>query len=254
MDLADVPGRRSLRPRRGGRAPTGSGAARAPRGPGRVDRADARRRRDRVAARGIVGHAGSARDRPCRLRRSRPRSVSSVDLLRRVTLAAGLTLDAGDYRDSDVETFGLFASGAGSVRRRGDAAVHPGGGLVDGPGRRRRDSLCSSSTSRARSCRRAATDCRSPRPSELGRRGARRRPVAHGRPLPAAHAGRDQPAAHRERLVRGARAVPSGGRVRRPGGLHAVRAGRRLRRARGVRGDVRGARRTTSSRHAADAW
>jgi hypothetical protein len=35
------------------------------------------------------------------------------DLLRRITLAAGLAIDEGDYRDSDAETFGLFASGAG---------------------------------------------------------------------------------------------------------------------------------------------
>jgi class 3 adenylate cyclase len=37
----------------------------------------------------------------------------SPDLLRRVTLAAGLMIDDGDYRDTDVDTFGLFASGAG---------------------------------------------------------------------------------------------------------------------------------------------
>jgi adenylate cyclase len=35
-----------------------------------------------------------------------------VDLLRRITLAAGVMLPDGDYRESDVETFRLFAGGA----------------------------------------------------------------------------------------------------------------------------------------------
>ncbi len=44
----------------------------------------------------------------------------SVDLLRRVTLAAGLMLADDDYREGDVETFSLFAGGAGMF---GEAAT-----------------------------------------------------------------------------------------------------------------------------------
>jgi class 3 adenylate cyclase len=43
-----------------------------------------------------------------------------VDLLRRVTLAAGLMLGDDDYREGDVDTFSLFAGGAGMF---GEAAT-----------------------------------------------------------------------------------------------------------------------------------
>lgn len=36
----------------------------------------------------------------------------TTDLLRRITLAAGLRIEDDDYRDSDIETYGLFAAGA----------------------------------------------------------------------------------------------------------------------------------------------
>lgn len=55
-----------------------------------------------------------------RIRPGKPMSAAALaaaigispDLLRRVTLAAGLSIDDDDYRESDVETFGLFAGGA----------------------------------------------------------------------------------------------------------------------------------------------
>jgi adenylate cyclase len=71
----------------------------------------------------VEAHANGALHAASTDERIRPgRSISAdalaaqigvpVDLLRRITLAAGLFIGDDDYRESDIETFALFASGA----------------------------------------------------------------------------------------------------------------------------------------------
>ncbi len=149
-----------------------------------------------------------------------------VDLLRRIGLAAGVMFPDGGYRDSDVETFTLFAGRRADVRRGGDAAVHACDRLVDGTRGRRRAVVVPrerrGTTAPAGSTRNAAGG------GIGGCRGvARRHPVADGRLLPTAHAGRDQSSAGREPVDRVPRGVPAGGRVRGPGRVHAVHRRRR---------------------------
>ena len=124
-----------------------------------------------------------------------------VELLRRITLAAGVMVVDDDYRESDLATFELFARERGLVRRSGDPAVHAGSRVLDGPSRRCRDFAvpreCRGSARQGGVGREVAR-----RSNRRGRRAARRHSGVDGWVVPPPRPGRDQPAASANRATR----------------------------------------------------
>ena len=200
MDARRVRGCRSLRPRRTRRGRSARAAAStSKRGASRSRRWSRRTRSGRCTRRSPTRGSGPGRAMSVEAaRRARSGSPSTCCAGSRWPRASCSTDD--DYRESDVETFRAVRRRRRDVRRGGDAAVHPGGRVVDGPGRGRRALAVPRERRRPAACRRVAARLPLAEAAEDGGRRARGDPVADGRVLPAPHAGRDQPPAGRQQL------------------------------------------------------
>ena len=117
--------------------------------------------------------------------------------------------------------------GAAIFGEERDAAVHPRGRVVDGPGRGRRALAVPRERRRAADAGGRRRDLARARPPDEAVDALEVVPVAHGRVVPAPLAGRDQPATDREPASADPGLFRLAVGLRRPRRLHAVRAGRR---------------------------
>ena len=207
--------------------------------PARAARAPRRRRACRstqMVAADAIGSLHAARRPTCAIRPGRRRTIERGRRRGRGSqrrpappghVAAGRAHRGRRLpRVATSETFRLFAHRGRAVRRRADPPVHPGGRVVAGPGRRRRDLVVPRQRRGPDAAAGRRRRCRCAEAVESAVDALDVDPERDGRALPAAtsQAAITPPAGRRTAYDGGPGRVPARDRLRRPRRLHAAHA------------------------------